>query len=129
MTPNIRRYWAKVFRRNIWTLTWDELFGVSKQNNIWSPFSFSKRSQKKSKKRGSGLGPTIQSGSAAHASTLKEGLTFLKSQLNVISQFFKVWVFWGGHKIWKNLRRTFDKSIVFCARNSVLVKKSTKIFF
>jgi hypothetical protein len=63
------------------------------KNNIWSPFSFSKRSQKKSKKRGSGLGPTIQSGSAAHASTLKEGLTFLKSQLNVISQFFKVWVF------------------------------------
>ena len=42
--------------------------------------------------------------------------------------FFKVWVFWEGHKIWKNLRRTFDKSIVFCARNSVLVKKSTKIF-
>ena len=28
----------------------------------------------------------------------------------------------------KNLRRTFDKSVVFCARNSVLVKKSTKIF-
>ena len=42
--------------------------------------------------------------------------------------FFKVWVFWEGHKIWKNLRRTFDKSIVFCARNSVLVKKSTEIF-
>ena len=21
----------------------------------------------------------------------------------------KVWVFWGGHKIWKNLRCTFDK--------------------
>ena len=41
---------------------------------------------------------------------------------------FKVWVFWEGHKIWKNLRRTFDKSVVFCARNSVLVKKSTKIF-
>ena len=29
----------------------------------------------------------------------------------------------------KNLRCTFDKSVVFCARNSVLVKKSTKIFF
>ena len=40
----------------------------------------------------------------------------------------KVWVFWEGHKIWKILRRTFDKSVVFCARNSVLVKKSTKIF-
>ena len=40
----------------------------------------------------------------------------------------KVWVFWEGHKIWKNLRRTFDKSVVFCARNNVLVKKSTKIF-
>ena len=25
----------------------------------------------------------------------------------------KVWVFWEGHKIWKNLRRTFDKSVVF----------------
>ena len=31
-------------------------------------------------------------------------------------------------KFEKNLCRTFDKSIVFCARNSVLVKKSTKIF-
>ena len=40
----------------------------------------------------------------------------------------KVWVFWECHKIWKNLCRTFDKSVVFCARNSVLVKKSTKIF-
>ena len=28
----------------------------------------------------------------------------------------------------KNLCRTFDKSVVFCARNSILVKKSTKIF-
>ena len=40
----------------------------------------------------------------------------------------KVWIFWEGHKIWKNLRPTFDKSIVFCARNSVLVKDSMKIF-
>ena len=40
----------------------------------------------------------------------------------------KVWVFWEGHKIWKNLCRIFDKSVVFCARNSVLVKKSMKIF-
>ena len=40
----------------------------------------------------------------------------------------KVWVFWEGHKIWKNPHRIFDKSVVFCARNSVLVKKSTKIF-
>ena len=31
-------------------------------------------------------------------------------------------------KFEKNLRRTFDKSVVFCARNSVFVKKSTKIF-
>ena len=31
-------------------------------------------------------------------------------------------------KFEKNLRRTFDKSFVFCACNSVLVKKSTKIF-
>ena len=43
-------------------------------------------------------------------------------------QAFKVWVFWKGQKIWKNLRRTFDKSVVFCAGNSVLVKKATKIF-
>ena len=28
----------------------------------------------------------------------------------------------------KNLPRTFHKSVVFCARNSVIVKKSTKIF-
>ena len=28
----------------------------------------------------------------------------------------------------KNLCRSFDKSVVFCARNSVLVKKSTKVF-
>ena len=32
-------------------------------------------------------------------------------------------------KFEKNLRRTFDKSVVFCARNSVLVKKLMKIFF
>ena len=33
-------------------------------------------------------------------------------------------------KFEKNLRRTFDKNVVFCAlNNSVLVKKSTKIFF
>ena len=31
-------------------------------------------------------------------------------------------------KFEKNLRRTFDKTLVFCVRNSVLVKKSTKIF-
>ena len=31
-------------------------------------------------------------------------------------------------KFEKNLGRTFDKSVVFCAGNSVLVKKSTKIF-
>ena len=31
-------------------------------------------------------------------------------------------------KFEKNLRRTFDKSFVFSARSSVLVKKSTKIF-
>ena len=43
-------------------------------------------------------------------------------------RFVKVWVFWEGHKIWKNIRHTFDKNVVFCARNSVLVKKSTKSF-
>ena len=32
-------------------------------------------------------------------------------------------------KFEKNIRRTFDKSVVFCARNSVIVKKSTTIFF
>ena len=31
-------------------------------------------------------------------------------------------------KFEKNLCRTFDKSVVFCARNSALVKKLTKIF-
>ena len=45
---------------------------------------------------------------------------------------------WGGvlkfvfsekaTKFEKNVRRTFDKSVVFCERKSVLVKKSTKIF-
>ena len=45
-----------------------------------------------------------------------------------ISTYCKVWFSWEGLKICKNLRRTFDKSVVFCARNSVLVKKSTKIF-
>ena len=44
---------------------------------------------------------------------------------NLINQLHgeiaKVWVFWEGHKIWKNLRCTFDKN--------VLVKKSTKIVF
>ena len=48
---------------------------------------------------------------------------------NVLSSVFvKVWVFWEVQKIRKKFRRTFDKSVVFCARNSVLVKKSTKIF-
>ena len=37
-----------------------------------------------------------------------------------------LWV--KAYKIWKNLRWTFDKSVVFFARNNVLVKKSTKIF-
>ena len=40
----------------------------------------------------------------------------------------KVWVFWEGHKIWINLCRTFDKSVIICARNSILVKNLTKIF-
>ena len=31
-------------------------------------------------------------------------------------------------KFEKNLRLTFDESVMFCARNSILVKKSTKIF-
>ena len=31
-------------------------------------------------------------------------------------------------KFEKNLLFTFDKSVVFCARNSVFVKKSTNIF-
>ena len=31
-------------------------------------------------------------------------------------------------KFEKNLCRTFDKSVVFCARNSLIIKKSTKIF-
>ena len=55
----------------------------------------------------------------------------MKSKLSTNWQdtlYIKVWVFWEGHTIWKNLRRTFDKSVVFCVRNSVLVKKSTKIF-
>ena len=29
----------------------------------------------------------------------------------------------------KNLCRTFDKSVLFCARNNIVVKKLTKIFF
>ena len=38
------------------------------------------------------------------------------------------WFYEKATKFEKNLCRTFDKSVVFCARNSVLVKKSTKIF-
>ena len=41
---------------------------------------------------------------------------------------FKGWVFWEGHKIWKTLCRTFDKSVMFCVRNSELVKKSKRFF-
>ena len=51
---------------------------------------------------------------------------------NLGCQVFKVWIKFGfsekATKFEKNLRRTFDKSVVFCARNSVLVKKLTKIF-
>ena len=45
----------------------------------------------------------------------------------ILRQSCKVWDFWEGHKIWKNLCPTFDKFIVFCTHSSVLVKKSTKI--
>ena len=31
-------------------------------------------------------------------------------------------------KFEENLRNTFDKGVMFCARNIILVKKSTKIF-
>ena len=41
----------------------------------------------------------------------------------------KVWVFWEGQKIWKNLCCIFDKNVVFCVCNSALVKKSTTMFF
>ena len=47
---------------------------------------------------------------------------------NIELTFIKVWVFWEGHKNWKNLCRTFNKSVLFCACNYVLVKKSSKIF-
>ena len=47
---------------------------------------------------------------------------------SIDATFYKVCVSWEGHKIWKNLRRTFDKSTAICARNRVLVKKLTKIF-
>ena len=35
---------------------------------------------------------------------------------NHLSKAFMLsfWVFWEGHKIWKNLRRSFDKSVMFC---------------
>ena len=42
---------------------------------------------------------------------------------NLLYNNNKCAVFWEGHKIWKDLLRTFDMSVVFCARNSVLVKK------
>ena len=41
----------------------------------------------------------------------------------------KVWVFWEGHKIWKNLCCTFDKSVVFWARNSVLIIQTLMTLF
>ena len=53
---------------------------------------------------------------------------FPETQHTISTYLSKVWVFWEGHKIWRNLRRSFDKSDVFCARNSVFVKKSTKFF-
>ena len=67
-------------------------------------------------------------GAAALSATVSALLFSVKDRKNLCIAGLKVWVFWEGHKIWKNLRRTFDKSVVFCARNSVLVKKSTKIF-
>ena len=53
-----------------------------------------------------------------------EEFTFLVHKFSVIKFGFSE----KATKFEKNLRRTFDKSVVFCARNSVLVKKSTKIF-
>ena len=49
-------------------------------------------------------------------------------QSNIGAPKSKVWVFLEGHKIKKNLCRTFDKSVLFCERNSVLVKNLTNIF-
>jgi hypothetical protein len=46
----------------------------------------------------------------------------------IISRFVKFGFSEKATKFEKNLRRTLDKSVVFCARNSELVKKSTKIF-
>ena len=54
-----------------------------------------------------------------------DGIAYLRYSISKVVKFgFSE----KANKIGKNLRRTFDKSVVFCARNSVLVKKSTKIF-
>ena len=43
--------------------------------------------------------------------------------------FGEVWVFWEGHKIWRKSWSYFwQEHQVLCARNSVFVKESTKIF-
>ena len=47
---------------------------------------------------------------------------------NLCMTFLKFGFSEKATKFEKNLRRTFDKSIVFCACNSILVKKSMKIF-
>ena len=58
----------------------------------------------------------------------KKFVFFFPMKISFAFIWGKVWVFWEGHKIWKNIRHTFDKSVLFCVRNSILVKKSTKIF-
>ena len=50
-------------------------------------------------------------------------------QMIVLDELIKFGFSEKDTKFEKNLRPTFDKSVVFCARNSVLVKRSTKIFF
>ena len=62
-----------------------------------------------------------------------------KSRRAIISERLEGLKIWRGPvkfgfsekatKFEKNPRRTFDESVVFCARNSILVKKSSKIFF
>ena len=61
-----------------------------------------------------------------------------KSRRAIISERLEGLKIWRGPvkfgfiekatKLKKNPRRTFDKSVVFCARNSVLVKKLPKTF-
>ena len=121
---NLQKYWINFSSHGIWNV---------KLSNRWRRLAPLLRA---------GYSNSISCSYSHHSTTDAHDATFVKyrslnskfknraliflnlrlfSALYVFVSFktIKVWVFWEGHKIWKNLRRTFDKSVLICVCNSV----------